>query len=126
MRLVVEIDGGYHDHVVEPDLERERQLQTLGWDILRFTDEDVEQDAEEVAARIARHLGLECELKRRKKTGSGMNAQKRSALTESAPALPARASRPSQGEGEVGLGDTTAYDPPSPLVPRDPPKGRVK
>jgi len=70
--LVVEIDGGYHDNVVENDLKRQRQLESMRWKVIRFSDKDVEVDAEGVARAIARVLNLEYEFKPRKATGSGM------------------------------------------------------
>ena len=69
--LVVEIDGGYHDNVVENDLKRQEHLQSLGWKVIRFRDKDVEEDAEAVARAIARELNLEYEFSPRKATGSG-------------------------------------------------------
>ena len=69
---VVEIDGGYHDEIVEQDLKRQRQIEQLGWRVLRVTAEDVEQDAEAVARGIASEVGLPFEFQRRKATGSGM------------------------------------------------------
>jgi leucyl-tRNA synthetase len=47
--LVVEIDGGYHDNVVEDDLKRQEHLESIGWKVIRFSDKDVEEDAEAVA-----------------------------------------------------------------------------
>jgi len=70
--LVVEIDGGYHDETVGKDLNRQRQIEQLGWRVLRVTADDVEQDAETVARGFARELGLPFEFERRKATGSGM------------------------------------------------------
>ena len=72
--LVVEIDGGYHDNVVETDLKRQKQLESMGWKVIRFTDKDVEEDAEAVARAIATELNLEYEFKPRKATGSGMRS----------------------------------------------------
>ena len=71
-RLVIEIDGGYHEGVVESDLEREKCLNQYGWAVIRFTDKEVEQDAEAVARAIAKHLGLTCEFRKRNADGSGM------------------------------------------------------
>jgi very-short-patch-repair endonuclease len=71
-KLVVEIDGGYHDQIGEQDIEREKVLRTLGWDVIRFTDKDVEQDAEAVAHAIAKHLHLEYSFNKRNGSGSGM------------------------------------------------------
>ncbi len=73
--LVVEIDGGYHDAKVQEDLTRQRELEDLGWRVLRFTDKDVEQDAESVSRAIAKHVGLEFEFARRAQTGSGSKSQ---------------------------------------------------
>ena len=70
--LVVEIDGGYHDNVVEDDLKRQKYLETLGWKVIRFTDKEVEEDAEAVARSIARELNLQYEFIPRTATGSGM------------------------------------------------------
>jgi very-short-patch-repair endonuclease len=70
--LVVEIDGGYHDDVVEHDLKRQEHLESLGWKVLRFTDKDVEEDVEAIARTIARELNLQYEFSPRRATGSGM------------------------------------------------------
>ena len=55
--LVIEIDGGYHDLTGERDLDREAFIRKNGWRILRFTDEDVENDVEKIALGIAAALG---------------------------------------------------------------------
>jgi very-short-patch-repair endonuclease len=70
--LVVEVDGGYHDNVAENDLKRQEHLESRGWKVIRFSDRDVEVDAEAVARAIARELNLEYEFRPRKATGSGM------------------------------------------------------
>jgi len=74
-KLIVEIDGGYHDATIENDLQRQQELEQLGWRVLRFTDKEVEQDAEAVGRAIAKELGLEYEFNSRQKTGSGMKSQ---------------------------------------------------
>jgi hypothetical protein len=43
-----------------------------GWDVVRFTDEEVVQDVEAVARAIAKHLGLNFEFCKRNASGSGM------------------------------------------------------
>ena len=78
--LVVEIDGGYHDDVVENDLKRQKHLESMGWRVIRFSDKDVEEDAEAVGRAIAREPDLEYQFSPRKATGSGM---RRSNLTKS-------------------------------------------
>ena len=78
--LVVEIDGNYHDNVVEADLKRQKKLEDLGWKVIRFTDKEVEEDSEAVARAITRELNLPYEFRPRKAKGSGMkniNAPKR-------------------------------------------------
>ena len=70
--LIVEIDGNYHDNVVEDDLKRQKKLEDLGWKVIRFTDKEVEEDSEAVARAIARELNLPYEFRPRKATGSGM------------------------------------------------------
>ena len=70
--LVVEVDGGYHDETGEEDVQRQKSLEELGWTVIRFTDKDVEEDAEAVARAIAKKLDLPYKFVRREKTGSGM------------------------------------------------------
>ena len=65
-RLVVELDGGYHDMIFEEDQQRTEKLRDAGWDVIRFWNEDVLEDVEAVAIGIARHLGLEAEFRSRK------------------------------------------------------------
>ena len=98
--LVVEIDGGYHDKIGEQDVVREKKLRELGWDVLRFSDENVEHDAEAVGRAIAKHLGLEHSFEKRNSGGSGMKARR----------------------CRIGRSSPNPIVP-SPLVPRDPPKG---
>ncbi len=70
--LVVEIDGGYHDAIAESDLSRGQYLKQNGWEVIRFSDEEVEEDTEAVGRAIAKHVGLKYEFRKRKATGSGM------------------------------------------------------
>ena len=72
--LVIEIDGGYHDQTSGEDLRRQENIQDLGWTVLRFTDKEVEQDAEAVVRAIAKELNLPYEIKKRRATGSGIRA----------------------------------------------------
>ena len=75
--LVVEVDGGYHDEVVEEDMEREEQIRALGWDVIRFTDAQVEDDAEAVARMIANHLGVRYSFERKVRKTLGSFARSR-------------------------------------------------
>ena len=65
--LVVEIDGGYHDYRYEDDQSRQRKLEAEGWNVIRFSHEDVLDDVEAIAIAIARHLELEPEFLRKSK-----------------------------------------------------------
>ena len=69
-RVVIEIDGGYHDLVGEADLQRQTDLQSMGWRVIRFSDVEVEEDVEAVARSIAMQLGVEYDFKRRDGRGS--------------------------------------------------------
>ena len=53
-RLVVEIDGGYHDDQDQwaHDQGRTRELEELGIRVVRFTNEEVEEDLEGMIDRI--------------------------------------------------------------------------
>jgi very-short-patch-repair endonuclease len=44
VRLVVEVDGGYHVDRQRADARRDRVLQELGWRVLRLSAATVEQD----------------------------------------------------------------------------------
>ena len=52
VRLVVEIDGAYHEGRQPRDAARDRRLAALGWGVLRVPDEDVFADLDAVVARI--------------------------------------------------------------------------
>jgi len=66
MRIVVEIDGGYHDYIYANDLTRQRKIQAQGWRVIRFSNEEVLGDVEAVAIAIARELGLPPEFRLRR------------------------------------------------------------
>jgi len=56
---IIEIDGGYHDYLYADDATRQAKLEAAGWNVVRFSNEDVLGDVEAVAVSIARHLELE-------------------------------------------------------------------
>ncbi len=45
-KIIVELDGESHDHKTEEDRARDQTLRDLGWQVIRFTNEDVISDAE--------------------------------------------------------------------------------
>jgi len=73
-KLVIEIDGGYHDYIAAADQRREQFLTSEGWTVVRFSDKEVENDLDAIAYRITELLGLECKIRRRNSSGSGMDS----------------------------------------------------
>jgi very-short-patch-repair endonuclease len=57
-KLVVEVDGGIHQHQVEYDAARDKVLTARGLRVLRIRNEDVRRRLEEVLARIAKVYDL--------------------------------------------------------------------
>jgi len=57
-RLIVEIDGGYHndEDQIAYDMGRTRELEEFGIRVIRFTNEEVEMDVEDVLDRIRNFL----------------------------------------------------------------------
>ena len=52
-RLVVELDGSYHDLIQDKDLQRQQYLVVHGWNVIRFSNEEVLRDVEAVLRAIA-------------------------------------------------------------------------
>ena len=52
--MVVEIDGPVHEIQVEYDRERDEILKELGYQVLRFNNEAVFEEIEEVLAEISK------------------------------------------------------------------------
>jgi very-short-patch-repair endonuclease len=52
-RLVVELDGPLHRHQAEYDAERDKAIRLYGLHVLRFTNDDVENDLDTVLSTIA-------------------------------------------------------------------------
>ncbi len=55
-KLIVEVDGGYHDdpEQILSDEGREKKLQDFGLFIIRFRNDEVENDVNDVVDRIRR------------------------------------------------------------------------
>ena len=53
VRLVVEVDGAYHEPRARHDAARDRALNKLGWHVLRVPDHHIFGDLDAVVARIA-------------------------------------------------------------------------
>jgi very-short-patch-repair endonuclease len=56
-KLIIEIDGPIHRSQKEQDAERDRALQTLGYRVLRFTNDQVDNELETVLKIISSYLG---------------------------------------------------------------------
>ncbi|MFM9115417.1 MAG: endonuclease domain-containing protein, partial [Planctomycetota bacterium] len=57
-KLVVEIDGDYHEQVLVQDLKRQNEIQSRGWHVARFTNEDVLNNLESVLLCLQKIVGL--------------------------------------------------------------------
>lgn len=55
-RLVVEVDGGIHEHQQEQDAERSAMLKLHDYHVIRFRNDEVLQDRDAVIQRIAAEL----------------------------------------------------------------------
>jgi very-short-patch-repair endonuclease len=56
--LVIEIDGSIHIQQLDYDAERDALLETLGYRVIRYTNEQVMQHLEAVLASISQHLAV--------------------------------------------------------------------
>ncbi len=84
-KLIVEIDGDYHDYVPEEDASREEVLKGFGWQILRFNNEDILEDPENIALAITNHLELDFDYRSRKNAGSGIRAVRKKNIHDRPP-----------------------------------------
>lgn len=55
-RLIIELDGGVHISQKERDSERDHYLRESGYNVIRFLNEEVEQNIEVVLSRIKEYL----------------------------------------------------------------------
>ena len=58
VRLVVEVDGGYHEGRERHDAARDRELHNLGWSVFRVADHHVLTELDAVVIRIAEQARL--------------------------------------------------------------------
>ncbi|MEM6690583.1 MAG: DUF559 domain-containing protein [Planctomycetota bacterium] len=75
-KLIIELDGPYHDETPQEDLRRETYLRQQGWDVIRFHNDDVVNDIDSVLMAIASHSCVDYRHERRKKKLSGILAAK--------------------------------------------------
>ena len=55
-KLVVEVDGEYHNEQLDYDEGRTAELQNLGITVIRFTNDEVMSDVDRVVEEIRKHL----------------------------------------------------------------------
>jgi very-short-patch-repair endonuclease len=55
-RLIIEVDGSIHDYTVEEDALRQEFLESLGYRVIRFRNEDVFQGIDAVIEEISKRL----------------------------------------------------------------------
>lgn len=60
-KLIIEVDGGYHstESQMQDDELRTQVLQRLGFRVIRFTNEEVMYDIEEVLNTIRKHITIQ-------------------------------------------------------------------
>jgi very-short-patch-repair endonuclease len=60
-RLIIEVDGAQHARPDDADYDRHRtlRLETAGWTVLRFWNDDVLRDIDNVCEHIVRVIGKE-------------------------------------------------------------------
>ena len=51
-RLIVEVDGPWHEGTIDSDVRRDARLRRLGYRVIRFTSDDVLEDVDWVVAEI--------------------------------------------------------------------------
>ncbi len=56
IRLIIEVDGKIHLKQKSQDEERTRRLELLGFKVIRFTNEEVENDIEKVLESIKNNV----------------------------------------------------------------------
>jgi len=62
-KLIVEVDGSQHGEIghADADARRDRELTTLGWTVLRFWNDDILRDIDNVCQHIVTTAGLTAE-----------------------------------------------------------------
>ena len=59
-KLIIEIDGGYHQETTQQteNITRQNWLESMGYKVLRFTNEDIFHDIESVITTINNNIDL--------------------------------------------------------------------
>lgn len=56
VKLVIELDGKYHKYRLKKDVERTKILNHLGLNVIRFSNDEIINNLEEVLLKIKKHL----------------------------------------------------------------------
>ena len=64
-RLIIEIDGGYHNDIVQQQEDRIRQnwLESMGYKVLRFNNNDIFHQIESVITIIKQNISIDLPFK---------------------------------------------------------------
>jgi len=57
-KLVIELDGDYHEYVEAKDKRRQHYIESKGYTVIRFVNDDVLEDVEALLFAIAQELGF--------------------------------------------------------------------
>ncbi|WP_210462299.1 endonuclease domain-containing protein [Rufibacter roseolus] len=61
LKLIIEVDGYSHNFKTEEDAVRDKELAELGYNVLRFTDEEVMNDLPNVQRTLETCIAEKCE-----------------------------------------------------------------
>jgi len=56
LKLIIELDGNYHDLIIEKDQLRDKRLAELGYQVIRIPEKDVMQDVNSVYHYLKRFV----------------------------------------------------------------------
>ncbi|MDQ0249248.1 very-short-patch-repair endonuclease [Sphingomonas kyeonggiensis] len=98
-RLIIEVDGGQHAEAVEYDARRTRFIESEGYRVLRFWNNDVLENAEGVIAQISLSLWEREGARSAKPSGKGEGRQSQAASRSPSPRAAARLAPLPKGEG---------------------------
>ncbi len=57
-KLIVEVDGGQHDHLAKADADRTKMLEDYGYSVIRYWNSDVMENLDGVLEDILRNLEI--------------------------------------------------------------------
>jgi len=103
-RLIVEIDGGQHDHASPQESERTAFLQTEGYRVLRFWNNEVLANLDGVYTRITEALGHTPSPLRGEGRGGGAACVSSHSPRERAPGITPTQTLPHRGGGLIRSG----------------------